>query len=110
LRKWKTKDPGDIADYTFDWGSIDEDEKNRFLPANVGIVSATVTLEPQPAPAPPYSALEIVEESYTDKTVTVRLSGGADAVKYGVTCDIDVGTGEHFQTTNLLPVNERIKQ
>jgi hypothetical protein len=110
VRKWKTKDPADIADYVFDWGSDEEEEGKRFLPELVNIIAATVTLESQPDAVAPYEALEIVEDSFTTKTVTVRLSGGGDTVKYRVTCDVDLNTGEHFQTTNVLPVNERIKK
>jgi hypothetical protein len=100
--RWKSKDPADIAYYTVDWG-------DEFLPANVNIIAATAVLEPQPAPPAPYEAMQIVVDSYTPKTVILLVSGGAALVDYEITTDIDTNTGEHFQTTNILKVRERIR-
>lgn len=109
---WSPKDPNDIADYWFDWGSDQQDIADRFLPAEEVITAATITVPDigdQPTPIAPFVVLSKVDESRDDKTVRVRLAGGIPTVNYNVTCLITTVTGQQFEQTKILPVRERIK-
>jgi hypothetical protein len=44
--KWKRKDPSDIADYWFDWGSDAFSVSDRFLSEDMTIVAHSVTEYP----------------------------------------------------------------
>lgn len=109
---WSPKDPSDIADYWFDWGSDVQDVENRFLPAEEVITDAEITIPDallQPVPPAPFIVLTKVDESKDDKTVRVRLAGGIPGINYNVTCLITTVTGQQFEQTKILPVRERIK-
>lgn len=111
LPKWDAKDPNDIADYWFDFGSDDLGETERFLPADETIASAEVTIaaeEDQPEAVPPFDFLTIVSQSHTTKKVRVRLSGGVVGT-YQVNCVIDTSDTQRFEITKTLAVKERTK-
>lgn len=98
--KWDPKDPNDIADYWFDWGSTGiVDPTKRFLPEGETIADATVTVA---------TGLTKVESDFTDKTVRVRLSGGT-AGSYDIDCLITTSLGQEFESTKGLRVAERKK-
>jgi len=114
--KWSPKDPSDVADYLFDWGSTNLDVDKRFLAAGVTISTYTVTVE---------TGLTKVSDALTlsSKGVTFRVSGGtaghicvpgvnfptelAGALGYAVTCIINTSDGQTFEATKILPVKER---
>lgn len=98
--KWDAKDPNDIADYWFDWGSeAIVDPTKRFLPNGETISAATVTVA---------TGLTKVEDEFTDKTVRVRLSGGTVG-SYDINCLITTNFGQEFESTKGLKVAERKK-
>jgi hypothetical protein len=103
--KWKPKDPTDVADYKVNWTPSGK----RFLPDGVTITASVFTLAAQEPPDPGFEELEIVQQDHTDTLSVVRFAGGTDKRSYPVDVDIDVSTGEHFNTTLTLPVKERIK-
>jgi hypothetical protein len=109
---WSPKDPSDIADYWFDWGSDEQDVEDRFLPEDEVITTAVITVPTagqQPVPTAPFVILTKVDESDDDKTVRVRLAGGIPGINYNITCLITTVTGQQFEQTKILPVRERIK-
>lgn len=102
--KWSAKDPNDIADYWFDW--------TDFLPELETITDATITIPAevdQPIPEAPYDYLEIVSQSFADKRVRVRLSGGIATVGYLINCLITTSDDQVFEDTKTLWIKERIK-
>jgi hypothetical protein len=99
VAKWKRKDPNDIADYWFDWGSDEQAEDIRFLPETTVIVAHEITVL-----TPGVTSLA---DSHTDKTVRWRASGGIDEIDYDVNCLITTNTGEVFEMTKTLPVRNR---
>jgi hypothetical protein len=99
MARWSPKDPNDIADYWFDWGSDAQPVKERFLPAGETITAATVTVP---------DGLTKVESDFTNKTVRVRLSFGAVGL-YEVTCLITTSAGQEFEMTSILQVADRKK-
>ena len=98
VAKWKRKDPNDIADYWFDWGSDDQAEVIRFLPETTTIVSHAITVP---------VGIANLADSHTDKTVRWRASGGTEGADYEVTCLITTNTGEVFESTKTLQVRNR---
>src|SRR4051812_26156251 len=98
VAKWKQKDPNDVADYWFDWGSDAQTESIQFLPADETISAHTVTVP---------AGLTSLADSHTDKTVRVRLSGGTAETDYLITCLITTSTGQVFESTKTLKVRER---
>lgn len=111
LPRWDPKDPNDIVDYWFDFGSTDLAEDDRFLPELVDIVTAVVTVaeeEDQLTPVAPFDFLTIVSQSKTTKKVRVRLSGGMVG-PYPVNCVIDTSDTQRFEITKTLIVKERTK-
>jgi hypothetical protein len=117
LPKWDPKDPNDIADYWFDFGSDDLAAADRFLPDAETITAATVSIADdgdQPAPVLPFDFLAIVSQSFTTKKVRVRLSGGVpksatEGNKYPVNCLITTNQTQQFEITKTLVVKERTK-
>lgn len=115
LPKWDPKDPNDIADYWFDFGSDDLIAAERFLPTSETIATAVVTIAAevdQVQPVLPFDFLEIVSQSFTTKKVRVRLAGGmsSDAgIKYPVNCVITTNQTQQFEITKPLVVKERTK-
>lgn len=112
--KWSPKDPADTADYWFDWGSDLLAAADRFLPDELTIADALVTIpaeedQPDPPETSPYDYLTKVAWSFTTKAVRVRLSGGIDATTYNIDCLITLSDGQIFELTKKLPVKERIK-
>lgn len=102
--KWSPKDPNDIADYWFDW--------NDFLPTLETITDAVVTIPAevdQPIPEAPYDFLAEVSQSFTSKTVRIRLSGGIATVGYLINCLITTSDDQVFEDTKTLQIKERIK-
>jgi hypothetical protein len=83
------KDPSDIADYVIDW--------SRFLGVAT-IASAIVTVE---------TGITKVQQSNTTTSVTVRLSGGTAGAQYTITCQATLSTGEVFQRSFEVAVEER---
>jgi hypothetical protein len=98
VAKWKRKDPNDIADYWFDWGSDEQAADIRFLPEATTIVDHEVTVP---------AGITKLADSHTDKTVRWRASGGTDNADYEVTCLITTNTGEEFESTKVLQVRNR---
>jgi hypothetical protein len=98
VAKWKRKDPNDIADYWFDWGSDEQAADIRFLPDATTIVDHEVTVP---------AGITKLADSHTDKTVRWRASGGTDNADYEVTCLITTNTGEEFESTKVLQVRNR---
>lgn len=90
--KWSPKDPNDIADYWFDW--------TDFLPESEAITAATVTVP---------TGLTGVSNSFEDKKVRVRLSGGTVDTSYDIDCLITTDAGQTFEITKTLLVKERVK-
>lgn len=90
--KWSAKDPNDIADYWFDW--------TDFLPDTETITAATVTVP---------TGLTGLSNSFEDKRVRVRLSGGTVDTDYAIDCLITTDAGQTFEITKTLQVKERIK-
>lgn len=90
--KWSAKDPSDVADYWFDW--------TDFLPAEENITGATVTVS---------DGLTKASESFEDKRVRVRLSGGTVNTDYPIDCLITTDAGQTFEITKTLQVKERVK-
>lgn len=104
--KWKPKDPQDIADYAVNWAPTGQ----SFLPPGATVTASIAALpDTQPAPGAGYTALAIVDQSFTGNRSIVRFSGGSDQVQYPIDFDIDLSTGEHFNATITLHVQERIK-
>lgn len=102
--RWSPKDPNDIADYWFDW--------TEFLPTLETITAATVTIPEeidQPDPVAPYDYLAEVSQSFTDKKVRVRLSGGIPLTGYLINCLITTSDTQVFEDTKTLQIKERIK-
>ena len=99
VAKWKRKDPNDEADYFFDWGSDIVAANLRFLPEDETITAHTVTV-----PSP----LTMIADSHTDKVVRFRVADGVDETDYLITCLITTSSGQVFETTNTLPVRNRI--
>lgn len=99
--KWSPKDPSDVSDYLFDWGSTNLDVTKRFLPAGETILTYTVTVA---------TGLTKVSDSITlsAKGVTFRVSGGTAGSDYNVTCLINTSATETFEVTKPLLVRERI--
>lgn len=98
LAKWKIKDPSDIADYWFDWGSTEVPATQRFLPDSENITTHTVTVP---------AGITKVADSHTGKMVRVRLSGGTAEDDYDITCLIETDAGQTFEQTKTLFVRER---
>lgn len=87
--KWpEKKDPADIS-----WWEVNCES---FLDGDT-ITTATFT-----APA----GLTKVEESYTDTTARVKLSGGTAGTTYSLTIDVVTTGGQTFQRTIALGVKE----
>lgn len=80
--KFPDKDPNDLLDHMFDWGSADE----PFLAPGEEIVAATVTVAPT-------GELAVTSTSNTTSTVTFRLGSGVVGNKYTITCQITTSTG-----------------
>lgn len=115
--KWAPKDPADVSDYQFDWGSTNLDPLKRFLPDGVTISTYTVTVE---------TGLTKVSDALTlsSKAVTFRVSGGtlghvcvpdvtfpaelAGELGYAVQCVINTSDGQTFEETKILRMKERI--
>ena len=97
---WSAKDPNDVADHYFDWGSTDLKSEDRFLPDLETITAATVTVP---------AGLTNEGDDFTDKVVRVRLSGGTAGTSYSIDCLITTSTGQQFEVTRTLQVKERIK-
>lgn len=94
-QNWSAKDPNDIRDYWFDWGS------EGFLPAGVTITGSTVTVAA--------GITKVSDAIETDgKRVRYRVSGGVVGT-YDITNLITVSTGEQFESTKTLTVKERNK-
>ena len=91
MASWSPKDPGDVADYWFDWST--------FLPAAQSISSATVTVP---------SGITSVASDFTSKVVRVRLSGGTAGAYYAILCAISTDTGESFEISKNLAVQGRV--
>lgn len=89
--RWSPKDPNDVADYWFDW--------TGFLPDTENVTAATVTVS---------DGLTKVSESFEDKRVRVRLSGGTVG-NYPIDCLITTDAGQTFEITKTLEVKERTK-
>ena len=104
--KWKPKDPKDVADYAVNWAPAGQ----SFLPPGAVVVTSLATLPAvQPEPGLGYQPLAIEEQDSDDTRTIVRFSGGSHNVNYPIEFDIDLSTGEHFNTTITLQVRERIK-
>jgi hypothetical protein len=99
VSKWKRKDPNDIADYWFDFGSDEQSAEVRFLPATTTIVSHEITVLT--------SGVTNLADSHTSKVVRWRASGGINNVDYHVACVITTNTGEVFYSIKTLPVRNR---
>lgn len=99
--KWAPKDPDDIADYLFDWGSSNIVPVQQFLPAAETITTFTITIDP---------GLTLVSSAltYAAKAVTFRVSGGTAGTGYAVECVINTSAGQRFEVTKTLQVAERI--
>lgn len=115
--KWDPKDPSDVADYQFDFGSTNLDPTKRFLAAGVTITSYTVTVE---------TGLTKVSDALTlsSKAVTFRVSGGtlghvcvpgvtfpasfAGQLGYAVQCTIVTSDGQTFDESKIMRIKERI--
>lgn len=111
LPKWDPKDPNDIADYWFDWGSTDLAVDDRFLPEDLTITTAVVTVadeSDQPTPSAPFDFLTIASQSFTTKKVRTRFAGGIPP-SYPVNCVINTDDGQRFEITKTLAVKERTK-
>jgi len=111
---WDPKDPNDVADYWFDWGSDAIDEEDRFLPAEESITTSVLEVpaeadQPVPDPDSGYEILTKVDESNTEKVVRIRVAGGIAPENYPITNTITTVTGQIFEQTKILPVRERIK-
>jgi hypothetical protein len=100
MAKWTAKDPSDIADYFWDWGSTSIVAAERFLPESTTITAHTVTVP---------AGITKVSDSHTDKTVRVRVSGGTAGTNYGLTCLITCSDGQVFESTKTLQVVERVR-
>jgi hypothetical protein len=98
--RWKRKDPSDIADYWFDWGSDAFSASERFLSEDMTIVAHSVTVP---------AGLTKISDEHTSKTVRVRVSGGTAGVDYPIDCLITTSDGQVFEQTKLLPVEERVQ-
>lgn len=83
------KDPSDVADYTMDWAN--------FLGAAT-ISASAFTVQ---------TGITKVQESNTTTTAKVRLSGGTVGGQYTVTCQVTLSTGEVFQRSFEVLVEER---
>jgi hypothetical protein len=95
---WK-KDPDDIEDFWFDWGSDEIAKEDRFLPAGLTIASAVVDVP---------TGLTHVLDDFTSKVVRVRVSGGgAVGQKYDIGCLITTSDGQVFEQTQRLEIKER---
>jgi len=99
VKKWSPKDPNDIRDYYFDWGSDDLAEAARFLPAGVTITDSTVTMP---------VGISYTVTDHDDKRVRFRANNDAVVGKYAITNLITVSTGEQFESTKILEVKERV--
>ena len=91
MASWSPKDPGDVADYWFDWST--------FLPAAESISSASVTV--------PFGITSVVSD-FTSRAVRVRLSGGQAGTSYPILCSISTDSGESFEITKSLTVQGRV--
>jgi hypothetical protein len=89
-KRWKQKDPSDVADYWFDWTDFLADDE---------------TITDQDVVVPP--VLTSLAVSHTDKTVRVRLSGGLANIDYVITCLITTDTGQQFEMDKTLKVRNR---
>lgn len=98
LAKWKSKDPADLADYWFDWGSTSVPAGSRFLPDDEDIVVHEVTVP---------VGITLVADDHTTKLVRCRLQGGTADADYPITCKITTDTGQVFEQTKTLQVRER---
>ena len=90
---WSPKSPADVADYYIDW--------SEFLSSTESITSASVT-----APA----GITAVENSFTDKVVRIRLSGGTAGTTYAIVCTVTTTNSETFSVTKPLLVEQRVAQ
>lgn len=94
------KDPGDVIDFWFDWGSDEQALEDRWLPADENITAATVTTPD----------IVVQEDSdFTDKVVRVRVSGGELGEKGEIKCDIMTNHGQTFYMAKILQIKERIQ-
>jgi hypothetical protein len=90
MAKWSAKDPSDVRDYYFDWTDL--------LAADETIDAHTITMP---------TGVTATEDEHDDKTVRVRISGGAADVSYDIDCLITTSTGQTLDITNTLKVAER---
>lgn len=98
MSAWK-KDPTDVMDFWFDWGSDAQAVGDRFLTADESIINAFVTVP---------VGLGNEDSDFTDKVVRVRLSGGEVGDKFDIDCDIVTSDGQTFSMTKKLQIKERI--
>jgi hypothetical protein len=100
--KWSPKDPDDVSDYLFDWGSTNiTDPTQRFLADAETILTFTIT---------PDTGITVISSAITSagKAVTFRVSGGTAGDSYNIACLINTSAGETFEITKPLKVQERI--
>lgn len=85
------KDPNEILDYGFDWGT-------NVLAVGETIVSRTVTVS---------AGLTKDSDSATTQIVTVWLSGGTAGQSYTVACRIVTSSSRTYERTMTVRVQER---
>ena len=85
------KDPNATLDYTFDWEDFLEDQSDT-------ISSATFIVP---------TGLTKTNESTTDTTATVWLSGGTVGTKYSVVCRITTVGGRIDDRTIEITIREK---
>jgi hypothetical protein len=88
---WSAKSPTDVADYWIDWSS--------FLSSDESITSISITAD---------TGLTVVNSSFTDKVVRVRLAGGDAGSTYSIGCTITTTNTESFFVNNALIIQERV--
>src|ERR1700733_4507790 len=95
------KDPDDVIDFWFDWGSDEiEDPNKRLLPDDENITAATVTILDD--------GLTEEDSDFTDKIVRVRVSGGVLGSKFRIKCVITTNKGKIVNETKTLEIKERV--
>ena len=96
--KWSPKDPQDVRDYWVEFSGLLADGET--------VTAAVTDLGTQTTPDAPYEPLAIVSDDLVGSMVRVRLSGGKPG-KYSVEYHITTSTGQEFDLTKFLKVEER---